>query len=359
MNIPRSGDGYPPTPSIISPRSDMRRPTSPLPARRFALLPLLAAVPMLVGAASQDLRRLRGVITVDGSSTVYPITEAIAEAFKKEASNVNVTVGVSGTGGGFKRFAANETDISDASRSIKPSEATACTEAGVGFIELPVAYDGLTIVVNPQNTWVDALTVDDLKRIFLTDDPATTWQDLRPSWPDTALKIYSPGTDSGTFDYFKEVVAGKKGTIRSDMSVSEDDNVLVRGVAGDSGAIGFFGAAYYFANRDQVRAVPIINRDGTPVQPNPTTIEDGSYNPFSRPLFIYVKSKSSRKPHVRAFIEYYLDHAGEIANEVGYVGLPTDLYDRARTAFKDRREGSQYIDASGEPKHGSLREIYR
>lgn len=332
-----------------------RPPTGP----GLALLPILAAMPMLAGAEGQDLRRLRGSIAVDGSSTVYPITEAIAEAFKDDAANVNVTVGVSGTGGGFKRFAANETDISDASRPIKPAEATTCEAAGVGFIEIPVAYDGLTIVVSPENTWADALSVDDLKKVFLTDDPASTWQDLRPEWPATPLKIYSPGTDSGTFDYFKEVVAGKKGTIRSDMSVSEDDNVLVRGVAGDAGAIGFFGAAYYFTNRDQVRAVPIINRDGTPVLPNPTTIEDGSYNPFSRPLFIYVKAKSGRKPHVRAFIEYYLDHAPAVAAEVGYVGLPPELYERARTTFRERRSGSRYIDEQGQARHGSLREIYR
>ena len=336
----------------------MRGQTSTI-LRRCSLLSIAAILPMLAGTAPQDLRRLRGTIAVDGSSTVYPITEAVAESFKGDAANVNVTVGVSGTGGGFKRFAANETDISNASRSIKGSEATACGKAGVGFIEIPVAYDGLTVVVNPKNTWVDALSIDDLKRIYLTDNPASTWKDLRPTWPDSPIQIYSPGTDSGTFDYFKEVVAGKKGTIRGDMSVSEDDNVLVRGVAGDEGGIGFFGAAYYFANKDLVRAVPIINRDGTAVLPNPTTIENGSYNPFSRPLFIYVNAKSSRKPHVRAFVEYYLDRAPKVAAEVGYVGLPSELYDRAKAAFKQRREGSQYLDDKGEPRHGPLSEIYR
>jgi phosphate transport system substrate-binding protein len=323
------------------------------------LIPLLAVAGFADPAVSQDLRRLRGKIAIDGSSTVYPITEAVAEAFKDAAPNVNITVGVSGTGGGFKRFAANETDISDASRPIKGAESAMCDESGVGFLELPVAYDGLTIVVSRSNDWVENLTVDELKRIFLTDDPATTWQDVRPNWPATPLKIYSPGTDSGTFDYFKEVVAGKTGTIRSDMSVSEDDNVLVRGVAGDAGAIGFFGVAYYLANQDTVRAVPIVNKDGKAVSPTPETIEDGSYNPFSRPLFIYVKTKSSRKPHVRAFIDFYLDRAPKAAAEVGYVGLPADLYDRARATFKDRREGSRYLDDSGDAKHGSLREIYR
>ena len=340
----------------------------PRPTRRpFAGSLIALALVALTGtisamssdAHSQDLRRLRGSIAIDGSSTVYPITEAIAEAFKKEAPNVNITVGVSGTGGGFKRFAANETDISDASRPIKPSESAKCGESGVGYLELPVAYDGLTIVVSRSNDWVDHLTVDELKKIFLTTDPAATWQDVRAAWPATPLKIYSPGTDSGTFDYFKEVVAGKDGTIRSDMSVSEDDNVLVRGVAGDAGSIGFFGVAYYLANKDSVRAVPIMNKDGKAISPTAETIEDGSYNPFSRPLLIYVKTKSSRKPHVKAFIEFFLDRAPVAAAEVGYVGLPADLYDRARQTFKDRREGSRYVDDSGEPRHGSLRDVYR
>ena len=310
-------------------------------------------------ASAQDTRKLRGNIRIDGSSTVYPITEAVAESFKKVAPNVKVTVGVSGTGGGFKRFAAKETDISDASRPIKGSESKMCEDAGIDFIEIPVAYDGLTIVVSRENDWVDSITVDDLKRIYLTDDPATTWQDVRSEWPAVPLAIYSPGTDSGTFDYFKEVVAGKTGKIRSDMSVSEDDNILVRGVAGDRGSIGFFGVAYYLANKDKVRAVPVINKDGKAVLPDSKTVENGSYNPFSRPLFIYVNARSARKPQVRAFVEYFLENGAKAAAEVGYVGLPSELYDRANKAFEEKRLGSQYLTKDGKARHGALSDIYR
>ena len=329
---------------------------------RLSTLLIIAAAtlgPASLDASAQDTRKLRGSIRIDGSSTVYPITEAVAESFKKVAPNVKVTVGVSGTGGGFKRFAAKETDISDASRSIKASESRMCEDAGIGFIEIPVAYDGLTVVVSRENDWVDSITVDDLKRIYLTDDPATTWQDVRSEWPAVPLAIYSPGTDSGTFDYFKEVVAGKTGKIRSDMSVSEDDNILVRGVAGDRGSIGFLGVAYYLANQDKVRAVPVINQDGKAVLPDSKTVENGSYNPFSRPLFIYVNARSARKPQVRAFVEYFLENGAKAAAEVGYVGLPRELYDRAMKAFKTKRLGSQYLTKDGKARHGALSDIYR
>jgi phosphate transport system substrate-binding protein len=329
--------------------------------RRIVTTAGIAAMTMaLLGAnGTQDLRRLRGSITIDGSSTVYPITEAIAESFKKAAPNVKVTVGVSGTGGGFKRFAANEIEISDASRPIKGSESKACLEAGVEYIEIPVAYDGLTIVVNKGNYWADSMTVEDLKKIFLSDSAPKTWNAVRPEWPDRAIKIYSPGTDSGTFDYFKEVVAGKKGTIRSDMSVSEDDNVLVRGVAGDEGAIGFFGAAYYFENKESLKAVSIRNNAGNDVLPSATTIENGSYNPFSRPLFIYVKARSARKPYVRAFVEFYLKNASSAAREVGYVGLPDAIYQRASKAFEAGRTGSSYLDENGKKKTGPITDLYK
>ena len=329
---------------------------------RFSTLLIAAAATLATAgleATAQDTRKLRGSIRIDGSSTVYPITEAVAESFKKVAPNVKVTVGVSGTGGGFKRFAAKETDISDASRPIKGSESRMCEDAGIDFIEIPVAYDGLTIVVSRENDWVDSITVDDLKRIYLTDDPATTWQDVRSEWPAIPLAIYSPGTDSGTFDYFKEVVAGKTGKIRSDMSVSEDDNILVRGVAGDRGSIGFFGVAYYLANKDKVRAVPVINEDGKAVVPDSKTVENGSYNPFSRPLFIYVNARSARKPQVRAFVKYFLGNGAKAAAEVGYVGLPTELYDRANKAFDEKRLGSQYLNKDGKARHGALSDIYR
>ena len=309
--------------------------------------------------SAQNLKRLRGSIVVDGSSTVYPITERVAEEFRRAAPNVKVSVGVSGTGGGFKRFAANEIDISDASRPIKAKEMKTCTEAGVNFVEIPVAYDGLTVVLNKGNYWVESLTVEDMKKIFLADQAARTWSDVRPEWPDREIKIFAPGTDSGTFDYFKEVIAGKTGSIRSDMSVSEDDNVLVRGVVGDEASIGFFGAAYYFENKDVLKAAPIINSEGKAVLPNPTTIENGTYNPFSRPLFIYVKSSAATKRHVSAFVDFYLTNAGKIAKEVGYVGLPDFMYQRAAKAFKDGRTGSQFLDDKGEKKHGPLTEIYK
>lgn len=302
---------------------------------------------------------MRGTILIDGSSTVYPITEAVAEEFSSEAPRVKTTVGISGTGGGFKRFAAGETDISDASRAIKMTEADACTSNSIEFIELPVAYDGLTIVLNKKNDWVDYLTVDELKKIFLAGTGVSSWSQVRDGWPDTPIKIYSPGTDSGTFDYFKEVVAGKTGSIRSDMQVSEDDNVLVRGVAGDTASIGFFGCAYYFENADKLKACRIQNSAGEKVLPTKTTIESGEYNPFSRPLFIYVNARSARKPHVRAFVEYFLETAPTAAASVGYVGLPPELYGRAKKAFKERRGGSQYLNPDGTAKHGALSDIYR
>ncbi len=319
------------------------------------------AVTLAAGLASAaDLKDMTGQVRVDGSSTVYPITEAVAEAFAEDAPKIRVTVGVSGTGGGFKRFAANETDISDASRPIKSKEQALCDEANVKFIEVPVAYDGLTIVLNPANTWAGTLTVDQLKKIFLADSAAKTWSDVDPSWPAAPIKIYSPGTDSGTFDYFKEVIAGKKGAIRSDMSVSEDDNVLVNGVAGETGAIGFFGAAYYFENADKLKACKIINPNtGNAVAPNASTIENGSYAPFSRPLFIYVNARSARRPAVRSFVGYYLEHAAEMATLVGYVPLPKAMYARVGKNWAARRTGTQFLDEGGEQVTGALSQVYQ
>jgi len=311
-------------------------------------------------AMAVDVADLNGQIRVDGSSTVYPITEAVAEAFAEEAPNIRVTVGVSGTGGGFKRFAKNETDISDASRPIKAKEQKLCADAKIRFIEIPVAYDGLTIVTNPKNTWATTMTVDQLKKIFLADSAAKTWNEIDPSWPDKAIKIYAPGTDSGTFDYFKEVIAGKKGAIRSDMSVSEDDNVLVNGVAGEEGAIGFFGAAYFFENKDKLQACKIINpATGQAVLPTPDTIENGSYAPFSRPLFIYVNARSARNPVTKAFVNYYLDHAAEMAELVGYVALPKAMYARVEKNWKAGKTGTQFLDAGGEKIKGALTQVYQ
>lgn len=321
---------------------------------------LLATAGVLLAAAPQDanLKSLKGVVKIDGSSTVYPITEAVAEEFNAAAPKVRVTVGVSGTGGGFKRFVAGEIDIADASRPIKKSENDMATKAKLDYIELPVAFDGLTIVVNPKNTWCTSLTVEQVKKIYSASGSAKTWKDVDPSWPATQIKVYSPGTDSGTFDYFKEVVVGKDGAIRSDMSVSEDDNVLVRGVTGDEGAIGFFGCAYYFENKDKVRAVAIDGGKGA-VMPTVESIEDGSYAPFSRPLFIYVSKASAAKPEVKAFVDFYLKNVGRLAGEVGYVKLPDAIYAKVGANWTTNRIGSQFIDAKGDHVTGSLAEFYK
>ena len=228
-------------------------------------------------------------------------------------------------------------------------------EAKVDYVEIPIAYDGLSIVVNKGNTWTDRLSIDELKAIFLEDSAAKTWADVRPEWPAIPIKVYSPGTDSGTFDYFKEVVAGKTGSIRSDMSVSEDDNVLVRGVSGDKGGIGFFGCAYYFENADKLKVVPIVNPSTKQaVSPNPESIENGSYAPFSRPLFIYVATASCARPEVDAFVRYYFEQGPELAAEVGYVRLPKNVYAIAQNNYEKRRTGTQYLDEKGEKVHGAL-----
>lgn len=312
------------------------------------------------GQASEDLKTLKGSVKVDGSSTVYPLTEAVAEDFRKKAPGIRVTIGVSGTGGGFKRFIAGETDISNASRPIRKSETDVAAKNGIEFIELPVAYDGLSVVVNPKNTWAKSLTVAQLKRIYGAENPAKTWKDLDPSWPDRPIRVFSPGTDSGTFDYFREVVIGKDGNVRSDMAVSEDDNVLVTGVRGDENAIGYFGCAYYFENRDKVRAVPIVpTKGGEAVYPTPETITSGVYEPLSRPLYIYVNAKSAERPEVQEFVRFYLEQGGDLADEVGYVHLPAELYSRARSNMAARRTGSQVTDEHGDTKPGALPAIYQ
>ena len=313
------------------------------------------------GEDSSNASPLTGAIVVDGSSTVFPIAQAVAEEFDARHGDVRASVGVSGTGGGFKRFTKGETDISDASRPIKAAEAAAAKEAGIEFIEIPVAYDGLSIVVNPENTWTKQLTIADLQKIFLEDQAAKSWKELDPSYPDVPIKVFMPGTDSGTFDYFREVVAGKDGNIKPhEMSANEDDNVLVRGVAGEKGAIGFFGCAYYFEHEDKVRAVPIVPESGgKAVMPTPATIESGEYEPFSRPLFIYVKKASKDKPQVDAFVRFWFENGPELAKEVGYVPLPEQIYARAKKKYEDGHTGSHYLDANGEKKHGTLVEIYQ
>jgi phosphate transport system substrate-binding protein len=317
-------------------------------------------IQQLVNGTPQDIRsELSGTIEVDGSSTVAPISTAAASMFGEEYKKVKIPIGVSGTGGGFKRFTKGDIDISDASRPIKDAEFAACKEHNVEFIELPIAYDGLTIAVNKQNTWVRQLTVDQLKKIFLADAAVKTWDQLDPSWPKDQIKIFSPGTDSGTFDYFKEVVAGEQGSIRSDMSVSEDDNNLVQGIASTKSAIGFFGCAYYFENTDKLRAVPIVNASGKAVLPDSATIASGDYSPFSRPLFLYVNAKSSRRPEVKLFVKFYLENAADIADSVGYVGLPDEVSEMAAKHFENRLVGTHYWTQDGKRREGSLEEVYQ
>ena len=319
----------------------------------------------LIGASllgAPQAAKLSGSIKVDGSSTVGPITTAVAEEFRKPAPDVRVTVGISGTGGGFKRFATGDLDVSDASRPIKKEELDQCKKNNVDFIELAISYDGLSIVLNKKNTWVEYMTLDDLRAIFDAGRAAKNWSDVRPEWPNKPIKIFAPGTDSGTFDYFKEEVVGKEGKIRADMSVSEDDNVLVRGVEGDENSIGFFGFAYYVENKDRLKVVPID--DGKPdngkgaITPSHQTIEDGTYAPFSRPLFIYVNRKSAERPEVKAFVEFYLKNVSKLTEEVGYVKLPQAIIDRSVANWSKLRTGTQFMNDKGEKTSGPLAKVY-
>jgi phosphate transport system substrate-binding protein len=311
-------------------------------------------------AAAPVNRELQGRVEIDGSSTVYPISEAAASRFTKQFPNVTVNVGVSGTGGGFKRFTKGETDISDASRPIKGEEFDAANKNGVSFVELPVAYDGLTIVVHKDNDWVDHLTVDEIKTIFNADTAAKSWSAVRDGWPNEPIQIFAPGTDSGTFDYFMEVVAGKKGSLRADMSTSEDDNVLVTGVSGSPSSIGFFGVAYYEENKDKLKSVPVINPEsGEAVSPTSQTIESGEYAPFSRPLFIYVNARSLGRPEVKRFVNFYLKNAPQMAERTGYVALPSDIYETGVKNARSRKTGTHYLTADGDKQEGPVTEVFQ
>lgn len=288
--------------------------------------------------------RLRGLIKIDGSSTVFPITEAVAEEFQKLHSDVKVTVGISGTGGGFKKFVVGETDISDASRSIKASEAELAQKNGIEWIELPVAFDGLSVIVNPQNTWVDFLSAEELKEIWEPSSTVTRWNQVRATWPDQPINLYGPGTDSGTFDYFTEAINGKEKASRSDYTASEDDNILVQGVAGDRNALGYFGYAYYVENRNKLKLVPVLAKGATsPVLPSETTVANGTYQLLSRPLFIYVNKKSAEKPELREFVRFYLSKKGRpLVKEVGYIQLPDRAYELALSRFESGKTGSLF-----------------
>ena len=284
------------------------------------------------------------IVKIDGSSTVYPITEAVAEEFQKE-TGIKVTVGVSGTGGGFKKFCRGETVISDASRPIKQKEMKKCAEAGISFIEIPVAFDALTVVTNPDNDWAKEMTAEQLKKAWGPDaqGKVTKWDQVVEGAPAQELKLYGPGADSGTFDYFTEAVIGKSGSIRGDFTASEDDNILVQGVSGDKGGLGYFGLAYYLENKDKLNAVAIKNKDGKFVLPSEETVMNGTYNPLSRPLFIYLNAtKAAFDPNVKKFVEFYLKHAGEMSKEVGYIPLNVDEYTMITNHYKALKTGSAF-----------------
>ncbi len=270
------------------------------------------------------------VIKIDGSSTVYPITEAVAEEFQKAKKNVvKVTVGISGTGGGFKKFCRDETDISNASRPITAKEMEDCKAAGVQYIEMPVAFDALTVVINPKNTFLKQITVAELKTMW---EPAaqgkiTKWNQINPAWPDAPIKLFGAGADSGTFEYFTEATVGKAKSSRGDYTASEDDNVLVQGVARDVNAIGYFGYAYYAENKARLKALPIVNpKTNVAVEPAEESVIKATYQPLSRPIFVYVKAKSLDKPEVKEFVEFYMKNAAKLTKEVKYVPLPANAY---------------------------------
>ena len=289
---------------------------------------LLLLIPLAAcggGETEGEVGGLTGMVTIDGSSTVFPISEAMAEEFQIANRGVRVTVGISGTGGGFKKFCSGEIDISDASRPIKQSEVELCRENGIDPMEIPVAWDGLTVVRNPANDWATCMTVDELKRVWQPGSSITHWNQVRSGWPEEEIKLYGPDTDSGTFDYFTKAIVGEEDASRDDYTASADDNVLVVGVAGDRGSLGYFGYAYYEESSDVLGAVAVDNGNGC-VLPDRETIENGTYAPLSRPMFIYTKAQALEKPQVRAFLQFYLDNAPTLVSEVGYVPLADQRY---------------------------------
>jgi phosphate transport system substrate-binding protein len=328
----------------------MRAMTTRL-APRFLLPTLLLSALGLTVACGKGATGSGEVVAADGSSTVYPITEAVAEEFQKQGA-ARVTIGVSGTGGGFKKFCKGEIAISGASRPIKDSEVQQCKASGIEYIELPVAYDGIAIVVHPDNDWVGELTVADLKKMW---EPAAQgqvklWSDVRPDWPAEELHLFGAGVDSGTYDYFTKAVVGEEHSSRGDFTSSEDDNVLVQGVAGDVHALGFFGFAYYAENAAKLKVVPIDDGDpknGTAaVTPSVETIANGTYQPLSRPIFIYVSKRDAERPAVESFVKFYLGEGPALVSEVGYIPLPPAAYDLVRERFSARTTGSVF-GASG------------
>jgi phosphate transport system substrate-binding protein len=321
---------------------------STLGARLLRLRVLLAFLSLAASACADEIPAdaVRGVIEIDGSSTVYPITEATAEEFYLDQRGIEVTVGVSGTGGGFERFCAGETDINNASRPIRASEIEACRANGIDFIELPIAFDGLSIAANPENGFLDCITTEELKTIWepAAEGRITRWNQVRPEWPGEALRLYGAGPDSGTFEYFTETINGEAGASRTDYTPSEDDNVLVQGVAGDRYSLGYFGLAYLEANQALLKGVAVDGGEGC-VHPSVETVADGTYAPLSRPLLMYVKTSRAGAPEVDLFVDFYLANVNFLAADVGYVPLPPPLLAKVTARWESRVPGTLFDEA--------------
>ncbi len=325
-----------------------------LPVRHVAPLVVLVFTLAACGGSSSSGTSSGGgsggktLVTLDGSSTVFPISEAVAEEFQKSNQNINVTVGISGTGGGFQKFCRGEIDISDASRPISASEVAACGKSGIEFIEMPVAYDGIAIAVNPKAAWADKITVAELKKLWAPDaqGKVAKWNQIRATWPDREIHLFGAGVDSGTFDYFTEAINGKAKASRGDFTSSEDDNVLVQGISNDELALGFLPFAYYEENAARLKLVPVddekADNGAGPILPSPDTIKTGTYQPLSRPVFIYVSRKAADRPEVQRFVEFYMKNAETLVREVNYVGLGPEIYGMVTDRFAKRHTGSVF-----------------
>jgi phosphate transport system substrate-binding protein len=312
----------------------------------FALTQVVAGQETTEYQAPDNIDEISGSISTDGSSTVGPLTAAVAEEFRGVTENIDVTVDISGTGGGFERFCGGETDISNASRAIEQDEIDVCAENGVDFYEFEVALDGITVVVNSANDFVTCLTTDQLNQLWAPESDITTWNQLNPDWPEEPVSLYGPGADSGTFDYFTDVINGEEGASRTDYQPSEDDNVIVQGVANDNFALGYFGFAYYLENEGTLKAVEVDNGDGC-VAPSQETIADGSYAPLSRPLFLYVSDAALERPEVQEFVRFYLASASGLATDVGYIGIPDEVMAEQQQKLEGAIDGSIAPDSQG------------
>lgn len=313
--------------------------------RQLLLLIIITAFGSLISSCGGNGNRTSesetpswDIITIDGSSTVFPITEAVAEEFQKVHSHARVTVGISGTGGGFQKFCRGEVDITGASRPIKPSEIDACSNNDVEWVEIPVAYDGIAVVVNTENDWVNSITVEELSTLWEPNaqDQVTHWNQIRAEWPEEEVHLFGPGVDSGTFDYFTEVIVGDSGASRGDFTSSENDNVLVQGVSRDKVALGYFGFAYYEENQDKLKLLGVSEGGADAILPSPDTINNGTYSPLSRPIFAYVSKAAANRTEVDTFVKYYLNEGNGLVREVGYVPLPESEYALTRTRYQER-----------------------